>query len=98
MNAFCKVSVMVLMMVASSIMSGCDSSKITLKWYLGCNRLPTCPGGGAQVVDVVNACTTEQEGQPCETEGATCDPGLPCENLLICASSDPTQGGLACPL
>src|SRR5207244_12084731 len=30
-------------------------------------------------------------------EGATCDPGSDCNQLLVCATSDPTHGG-RCPI
>ncbi len=42
-------------------------------------------------------CTTEQVGDPCTCIGATCDPGNDCNNLLECATSDPTHGGM-CPI
>src|SRR5207253_10345249 len=36
-------------------------------------------------------------GAACTPEGATCDPGDSCNQLLLCATSDPTHGGM-CPI
>jgi len=43
------------------------------------------------------SCTTQRSGAACDCVGAICDPGDPCNRLLECATSDPTDGGM-CPI
>src|SRR5206468_5455331 len=46
----------------------------------------------------VPPCTCgEVAGGSCSPEGTTCDPGSDCNELLVCATSDPTHGGF-CPI
>lgn len=43
-------------------------------------------------------CETEQIGDACADEGATCDPESGCNALLVCAVEDPTQAAGGCPI
>jgi hypothetical protein len=45
----------------------------------------------------VPPCTTEHAGEPCSCLGQECDPADACDRLLVCATSDPTHGGI-CPI
>ena len=63
------------------------------RWYFTCGD-PVCRGSTPRTD--VSACTTEQEGAACTTDGASCDPHDSCNRLLTCAASDPTISG-GCP-
>jgi len=65
------------------------------RWFYTCGD-PVC--GGHRSHDGVPPCAADQiAGASCAPAGATCDPGDFCNRLLVCAASDPTQGG-ACPI
>jgi hypothetical protein len=64
-------------------------------WYYTCGD-PVC-GGHRGHPGVPKCSAGETPGAPCSPDGAACDPGSPCNQLLVCASSDPTHGG-ACPI
>jgi len=55
---------------------------------------PVCRG---HTITGLPPCTTEKAGEPCCSIGAQCDPGDDCNRLLVCATSDPTNGGM-CPI
>jgi hypothetical protein len=64
------------------------------QWYSTCGD-PVCRGHSNH--PGVSACTTEKPGDACSPAGAQCDPGSACNQLLQCATSDPTHGGV-CPI
>jgi hypothetical protein len=66
----------------------------TPTWFYTCGD-PVC---GVHRDQGVPPCTCgEVAGGSCAPEGATCDPGSDCNELLLCATSDPTHGGV-CPI
>jgi hypothetical protein len=68
----------------------------SLHWYASCGD-PVCrpeDAGGSGAAP----CTTEKLGDACTSEGATCDAGLGCGALLICAASDPKANPGGCPV
>ena len=64
-------------------------------WYYTCGD-PVC-GGHRDHPGVPPCSAGETPGAACSPEGATCDPGTDCNQLLVCATSDPTYGG-RCPI
>src|SRR5439155_483716 len=64
-------------------------------WYYTCGD-PVC-GGHRDHPGVPPCSAGETPGAACSPEGATCDPGSDCNQLLVCATSDPTHGG-RCPI
>ncbi len=64
------------------------------QWYSTCGD-PVC--GGHRDHPGVAACTTEKSGAACSSTGTQCDPMNDCNQLLVCATSDPMHGG-ACPV
>ena len=64
------------------------------RWFYTCGD-PVC--GGHRDHPGVPPCAGETAGAPCSPEGASCDPEDSCNRLLVCASSDPTHGGV-CPI
>lgn len=67
-----------------------------LQWYTTCGD-PACsmdtddPG--------IPDCTTEKEGDPCSSDGTTCEiVGDTCNANLICASKDPKDEPGGCPI
>lgn len=72
------------------------SASDDLEWYTSCGA-PVC-GPGSDVPTGASLCTDQVEGEPCEDEGGTCDPGTGCGVNLVCAAEDPkTQPG-GCPI
>src|SRR5438552_4022574 len=66
-----------------------------LTWFYTCGD-PVCGGHGPH--PGVSPCSPGAvAGAACSPEGATCDPGDSCNQLLLCATSDPTHGGM-CPI
>jgi hypothetical protein len=68
----------------------------TLQWYTTCGD-PVCSGYGGPW-EGVPACGEIMAGQPCETEGETCDFMSDCNAQLICATEDPTMQEGGCPI
>lgn len=70
------------------------SGGAALMWYTTCGD-PAC---GMSSDDAALAdCTTEMEGDPCATDGASCEiAGDTCNVNLVCATSDPKAAG--CPI
>lgn len=67
-----------------------------LKWYSTCGD-PACgmPSEDPNLAD----CTTEQDGDPCTTEGSSCEvAGDNCNVNLVCATVDPKGGPNGCPI
>jgi hypothetical protein len=62
-------------------------------WYSTCGD-SVCSGHRTSSVPL---CTTQMAGQACSSLGSDCDPVSPCNQLLECATSDPTHGGM-CPI
>jgi hypothetical protein len=62
------------------------------KWWEGCGT-PVC--GPWQKKDGVPDCTTQKPGDPCVSGTASCDPHGNCNQLYVCADSDPKAIG--CP-
>jgi hypothetical protein len=64
------------------------------QWYQTCGdpvcQFPSPPSG-------VPPCKTQVVGGACMEGEAECDPGTGCGATLVCANSDPTNGGL-CPV
>jgi hypothetical protein len=83
-----------------SLPAGGDGGNVDLakstgtQWYSTCGD-PVCSGHRTQ--PGVPACTTEKAGDACTSAGSECDPMNNCNQLLECASSDPTHGG-QCPV
>ena len=67
-----------------------------LHWYTTCGD-PVCNGYGGPWRGVP-MCPDIQEGDPCDSEGATCDFGSDCNALFICAAEDPKQQEGGCPI
>lgn len=64
-----------------------------LQWFSTCGD-PACSGHRDAGVA---ACTAQEEaGVSCSSASAECDPQNLCNSLLLCAASDPKQGG--CPV
>jgi len=68
-----------------------------LRWYWTCGD-PVCGGPGGHRESGLPECTTEEAGEPCTSEGASCDPMDDCNAHLICARSDPRQEPGGCPI
>lgn len=68
----------------------------TLSWYSTCGD-PVCMGYGGPFEGVA-ACGEIVEGDPCTTEGETCDFMSDCNALLICATEDPKMQEGGCPI
>lgn len=66
-----------------------------LKWYATCGD-PVCGRGHKDAG--LPACTTETAGEPCTTEGASCDPVNDCNSHLVCAAADPRVQPGGCPI
>jgi len=66
-----------------------------LRWYSTCGA-PVC--GNPNQTPTPNTCGDKQEGQVCQTTGATCDLGNDCQQQLICAESDPRIQPGGCPI
>ncbi|HSV06275.1 MAG TPA: tail fiber domain-containing protein [Candidatus Binatus sp.] len=64
-------------------------------WYNTCGD-PAC-GGHRDHPGIPPCGPGETPGTACSPEGKTCDPGSFCNQLLRCATSDPTHGGM-CPI
>jgi hypothetical protein len=66
-----------------------------LRWWATCGD-PVC--GPHRDRPGVRDCTaTETPGTTCARGGTTCDPGSACNELLVCTTGDPTNGG-RCPI
>jgi hypothetical protein len=70
-----------------------------LQWYKTCGA-PVCQTGdaGTRADGGAPACTTEEAGESCTQATATCDPGLGCNVLLVCADKDPRVQSGGCPI
>jgi hypothetical protein len=68
----------------------------SLQWYTSCGD-PVCSGYGGPW-DGVPACGEIKEGDPCETEGETCDFQSDCNAVLVCAKEDPKLQPGGCPI
>lgn len=66
------------------------------QWYLTCGD-PVCQGYTGPF-EGVDACSTEEVGQACDTLDAECDPANDCNARLRCATSDPTEQEGGCPI
>lgn len=66
-----------------------------LQWYSTCGD-PVCSGHTTD--PSVSACTDEEEGQPCSSAGARCDPVNDCNSHLLCAAEDPKEQPGGCPI
>ena len=66
-----------------------------LAWYYTCGD-PVC-GGHRDHPGIPPCGPSQTPGTACSPEGKTCDPGSFCDQLLRCATSDPTHGGM-CPI
>jgi hypothetical protein len=80
--------------------NGTGGSTAVDHWFRTCGG-PACrvnPGGGTGPGNGngIPLCTTEKAGDACSPEGAECDLSGDCTSYLVCAPSDPNQGG-ACP-
>lgn len=65
-----------------------------LVWQSTCGD-PVCKGWTDKGVP---ACATQEEGEPCTTDGAACDPKSFCNELLLCSDEDPKQQPGGCPI
>ncbi len=66
-------------------------------WYYTCGDPVLCRGTWTQDPSIP-LCTTQKVGDSCTTLGSMCDPQDPCNQHLVCATSDPTMSGSACPI
>jgi len=66
-----------------------------LQWYETCGD-PVCGPGWRDVG--LPRCTTETAGDPCSTEGASCDPMDSCNSHMVCARTDPRLAPGGCPI
>jgi hypothetical protein len=90
--------------LASTLLVACDTDDPSdteptptgLSWYTTCGD-PVCSGYSGPY-DGVDACTTETDGDPCDTEGAQCDFESDCNALLVCAETDPKDQVGGCPI
>lgn len=65
-------------------------------WYNSCGD-PVCgPDEPDPMPD--NACVDQMLGEPCQEGAMSCDPGVGCGVMLVCADSDPTMGPGGCPI
>lgn len=77
-------------------LAACPPATIAPAWFPTCGD-PACEGYTGPF-DGVPLCDTERIGDPCEDEGATCDPESGCNALLVCAAEDPTDQAGGCPI
>jgi len=63
-----------------------------LAWYTTCGD-PVCSGWRDKGLPPCDSAA----GGACSSEGASCDPMSACNQVLVCATSDPTLGG-SCPI
>lgn len=75
--------------------SGRDAGTAGLSFYTTCGD-PVCRGYTPPAG--VPRCTSEKAGDPCSSEGLRCDPMSACNELLICAKSDPKTAPGGCPI
>lgn len=68
-------------------------SAAPLQWFSTCGD-PVCRGWSGQ--SGLPLCTTQAEGQACDSTGDGCDPKSDCNSVLVCADHDPKQSG--CPI
>lgn len=69
----------------------CTPASKELQWYQTCGD-PACGGHTDRGLD---PCTTEQLGDLCDEEGASCDPGNDCNATFLCTTEDPAVN---CPI
>jgi hypothetical protein len=74
--------------------TGGTTSGGDLRYFTTCGD-PVCSGHDPQGV---RPCGDQVEGAPCEVEGETCDPINDCNQLLVCAASDPKRQMGGCPI
>jgi hypothetical protein len=84
--------------VAACVAGRCalkDKTTAALKWWKTCGD-PVCRGytGGSGAP----RCATEKAGDACATADQKCDPMDSCNALLVCGATDPTKGGVVCPI
>lgn len=72
----------------------CEKACPSLQWYTTCGD-PVCKGWQPKGVPL---CTTQTEGDPCNQQGAVCDPKSFCNQLLVCAAVDPKVQPGGCPI
>ncbi len=78
--------------------SGAESTGGELQVYRNCGD-PVCGTYGGPF-DGVPLCSDlgVSVGDPCDDESFSCDPVSDCNNLLVCAASDPTMSEGGCPI
>lgn len=85
--------------VAVCVEGMCQSAVLApgpLQWFTTCGDV-VC--SGYTKPEGVAPCTPEQlEGSLCAEQGATCDPMSECNALLVCATEDPKQQDVGCPI
>ncbi len=67
-----------------------------LQWYLTCGD-PVCSVDGHRESGLP-PCTSETLGDPCDTDGQTCDPIDDCNAYYVCAAADPRMSEFGCPV
>lgn len=65
-------------------------------WFTTCGD-PACQGYTGPF-DGVDLCTTEAAGDPCTVVGDECDPEDSCNARLVCATEDPRDPVVGCPV
>ncbi len=75
-----------------------ESTGGSLQMYSNCGD-PVCGTYGGPF-DGVPLCSDlgVSAGDPCDDESFSCDPVSDCNNLLVCAASDPTMSEGGCPI
>ncbi len=83
------------------LLTGCgdkdedSAGDAALQWYTSCGD-PACSGWTG--TDGVEVCSTEAAGEACSDASASCDLQTDCNELLVCAASDPKDQEGGCPI
>lgn len=88
---------LVLALLGLAVLSSCGTSDPTPapRWYFTCGD-PVCRG--PQPHPGIPACSAERPGDACPAVGSSCDPTDACNRLIVCATSDPAQQPVGCPI
>lgn len=75
----------------------CGTPPGDLTWYATCGN-PVCGSNDPPPAGVEKCPKGVEAGKACEAAGDTCDAGLGCGAVLICADKDPKQQPGGCPI
>lgn len=85
-----------LVALAATVLTGCPTPEPDPTWFTTCGD-PACRDYDP-TLHTNPVCTTEVEGAACSPEGAGCDLEASCNVELLCATDDPTDGEVGCPI